>query len=204
MERPTRRDFELWRQALRDTASAQYTLESPLGRYLVLPHHSDHWFANDNGSKLFRETEEGTFDVYSKLDGNISPRRPSYRLTESSQTLTDLSTSDLKVATVLHVTRANTVFLYSTARAPQEPQDNYQSVPDLLRLTKNPGLWRNFKCDGDGWWIRYALFSGSLRSVSDGSYMPEEHVVACSASFTYKCCKTGRQATCSWAEVQEG
>ena len=34
--------------------------------------------------------------------------------------------------------------------------------------------------------------------------MPEKHVGACSAGFTLKCCKTGRQATCSWAEVQEG
>ena len=33
--------------------------------------------------------------------------------------------------------------------------------------------------------------------------MPEKHVCACSAGFTLKCRKTGKQATCSWAEVQE-
>ena len=196
VERPTRLDFELWRQALQDTTSAQYTLEPPLGCYLVLLHNSDNWFATDKESTLFRKTEEGTFDVYSKLDGSISTRRPCYRLTESSQSLPAPSNSDLKVAMVLHLTRADTVSLHSTARAPQEPQDNYQSVPDLLRSTKNPDLWRNFKCDGDGWWIRDAHFSRTLKLVSNGSYMPEEHVGACSAGFTLKCRKTGRQATC--------
>ena len=115
LERPTRFDFDLWRQALRDTTSSQYTLESPLGCYLVLPHNADDWFASDNESKLFRKLDDGKFDVYSKLPDSRSPRRPRYKLTESSRILP--ANSAPKVATVLYSAGADTVSLHSTAGA---------------------------------------------------------------------------------------
>ena len=132
IERPTRRDFELWRQALRDVTSAQYSLESPLGRYLTFPHNSDDWFATTNESKLYRRKEENIFEVYSKLPNSKTPRRPCYKLAESGQTRRDVNESVLKIATVLPSARDNTVSLHSTATPPQAPRVDYQSVPDLL------------------------------------------------------------------------
>ena len=38
--------------------------------------------------------------------------------------------------------------------------------------------------------------------VSDGSYMQDRHVGACSCAFIFQCAKTGKTVTCTWAELQ--
>ena len=38
--------------------------------------------------------------------------------------------------------------------------------------------------------------------VSDGSYMRDRHVGACSCGFIFECKETGKRATCTWAELQ--
>ena len=127
-------------------------------------------------------------------------RRPCYTQVESSRLLPNESL--LRVATVFRTAQENSVSLHSTSVILQSPQIRHCTIPELLRSTKNLGLWRNFKCDGDGWWIRDALLRGTLRSVSDSSYMRDEHIGACSAGFTLKCRRMGLQATCSWAKLQ--
>ena len=199
-ERPTKPDLELWCHALRSITSMQLTLESPLGPYLVTPHNTEEWFATNDESELFLKRVDGVVDVYTRPTDCRVTRRLRYTQVESRHSLPDESL--LRVATVLRTAQEGSVSLHSTSTILQSPQTSHRTVPDLLRSTKNPDLWRNFKCDGDGWWIRDALFSGTLRSVSDGSYMRDEHIGACSAGFTLKCRRTGKQATCSWAELQ--
>ena len=46
------------------------------------------------------------------------------------------------------------------------------------------------------------MFAGRLRMVSDGSYMRDRHVGACSCAFIIECKDTGKRATCTWAELQ--
>ena len=76
------------------------------------------------------------------------------------------------------------------------------SVLNVLKSGKNPRLWDDFKCDGDGWWIRDALFSGSLLMVSNRSYMRHKHAGVCSGAFVPYCSKTRNKASCCWAELQ--
>ena len=181
-ERPTKPDLELWCHALRSITSMQLTLESPLGPYLVPPHNTEEWFATNDESELFLKREDGAVDVYTRPTDCRVTKCLRYTQVESRHSLPDESL--LRVATVLRTAQEGSVSLHSTSTILQSPQTSHRTVPDLLRSTKNPDLWRNFKCDGDGWWIRDALFSGTLRSVSDGSYMRDEHIGACSAGFT--------------------
>ena len=65
LERPTPRDFDVWRTTLRSVTSADRTLEHPLGRYLTLPHNTDGWFATEDESTLIHKNNDGNVDVYS-------------------------------------------------------------------------------------------------------------------------------------------
>ena len=106
-------------------------------------------------------------------------------------------------ATVYPSTSGNHVSLHSTAPRPSVlPSSEHPSVHNLLASQPNPELWENFECDDDGWWIRDSLFAGKLRMVSDGSYMRDRHVGACSCAFIFQCKETGKTATCTWAELQ--
>ena len=150
-ERPTRGDFDLWCHALRSITSMQLTIEPPLGLYLVSPHNTDEWLATEDESSLFLKKEDGNVDVYTKSSNRRSTRRPHYDRTSSCTEVPD--EANLKLASVLPTARADSVSLHSTAEKPQQPQACHQSVPELLKLTKNPSLWTKFKCNGNGWWI---------------------------------------------------
>ena len=46
IEKPTKGNIRKWKDALRNITSAQHTLESPLGKYLVMPHNDAGWYAS--------------------------------------------------------------------------------------------------------------------------------------------------------------
>ena len=64
LERPTKNDFDLWRHALRQLSSSQFTLERGLGDYLIQPHNHDGWFCSPDKSTLYQESESGSISVY--------------------------------------------------------------------------------------------------------------------------------------------
>ena len=66
---------------------------------------------------------------------------------------------------------------------------------DTLYAWPNQSLWKHFKCDGDGEWIRRAISSGTLSFVHDGSYMRKVAPKLCSTGFVLSCSRTGMQAT---------
>ena len=47
-----------------------------------------------------------------------------------------------------------------------------------------------------------ALLTSNMRIVSNGSYMRDKHVGACSCAFIFQCSATGKTTTCTWAELQ--
>ena len=108
------------------------------------------------------------------------------------------SIQHLKLATVFPTHRDDIVSFHSSAFQPITFHPPTSSVLDILKSWKNPRLWDKFKRVGDGWWIRVALFSGSLFMVSDGSYMRHKHAGACSGAFVLYYSKTRNKASCSW------
>ena len=199
LERPTKNDFDLWRHALRQISSSQYTLENGLGDYLIPPHNHDGWFCSPDKSTLYHESESGDISVYELPRGSRTSQRPQYFCSDILPTSFDKPACDL--ATVLNSTRGNVVTLHSTAAQPSTPITQTPTVQELLQSTDNDGRWDSFKCSGDGWWIRDALLNRTLVMVSDGSYMASRHIGACSGAFVLKCICTKKKATCTWAEV---
>ena len=59
----------------------------------------------------------------------------------------------------------------------------------------NQSLWRYFRYDGDGEWIRRGLIFGTIELVHDGSYMQKVDPKICSAAFVIRCTKTNKQAS---------
>ena len=149
LERPTKNDFDLWRHALCQITSSQYTLERVLGDYLIQPHNHDGWFYSLDKSTLYHESETGDISVYELSRGFRTSRRPQYFRSNISPTSFDKSACDL--ATVLNSTRGNVVTLHSTAAQPSIPITQTPTVQELLQSTDNDGQWDSFKCSGDGW-----------------------------------------------------
>ena len=78
------------------------------------------------------------------------------------------------------------VTLLSMAPVPR-PVTLRMSFWETLRSWPNQSLWRYFKSDGDGEWIRHAIMFGTLSFVHDGSYMRKVVQKLCSAAFVLSC-----------------
>merc|ERR1712197_201837 len=78
IEKPTRGNIRKWKEALRSITSAQLTLESPLGKYLVLPHNDTGWYASANEKSLFHLRADGDYDVFQLPSNCQTTRRAKY------------------------------------------------------------------------------------------------------------------------------
>jgi len=65
---------------------------------------------------------------------------------------------------------------------------------------KNPSMWNNLKCNGNGTWIYDGLCMGLLIVVHDGSYMREVSASVSAAAIMILCTVTGSICTCTIAE----
>ena len=190
IEKPTRGNIRKWKEALRNITSAQLTLESPLGKYLVLPHNDTGWYASADEKSLFHLRADGDYDVFQLPSNRQTTRRAKYLRDQSLRG--QGSPARHKLATATLEEDGNSAILHSTAAQPTAPQQNYDTLLNALQSGTHPELWDNFECDGDGWWIGDALLGGTLNMVSDGSYMQERHKGACSCAFVLHCSATGR------------
>ena len=194
LKKPTRQNFDLWVYAICSLTSSHLALETPLGNYLCEPHNTGYWYASANKSTLVCRLSNGFFESYSPSSSERSSRTPRYFLVDRSSSCPRLD--DMDYATVYPSKSGNHVSLHSTAPRPSVSQSSeHPSVQSLLASQPNPELWENFECDGDEWWIRDSLFAGKLCMVSDGSYMRDRHVGACSYAFIFECKETGKRAT---------
>ena len=189
-EKPLRRDLELWIGALKLVTSPRLVLERPLGEFLLMPPRHDGWFVKDDRSEVYHVAADAlSYDVYLCSSTERSRRRPTYehiRRVDGDLTPTHLASVD--------VFDDHFVTLLSMAPVPRNRTPR-MSFLDTLHSWPNQSLWRYFKCDGDGEWIRRAVINGTLRFVHDGSYMKKVAPKICSAAFILSCSSTGMRAT---------
>ena len=95
------------------------------------------------------------------------------------------------------------VYLQSVAERPHAAIPDSLSLVDTLMSWPNPSLWDDFRCDGDGEWIRRGLTTGTIRAASDGSYMPAVDPNVCSAAVIIECTATGQRASLTLVERSE-
>ena len=187
-EKPMRQDLELWTGALQLITSHTYTLEVPLGPYLVMPPRHDGWFADADRSRLYHVVDDVSYDVYSCSEDERRLRRPVYERVDN--VIGEHGGSHLATVEVFDPWF---VPLHSIAPVPR-PLEPRMSLLDTLRSWPNQSLWKYFRCSGGGEWIRRAIMRGSLQFCHDGSYMRKVAPRLCSAAFVLQCTETGHQA----------
>jgi hypothetical protein len=92
------------------------------------------------------------------------------------------------------------VHLHSWARS-WTPEPTTTSFWDVIDSYKNPGLWGNLRCNGNGSWIYEGLCMGSLLIIHDGSSMKELSPDICSAAVMIYCTFTGLLCKCTIAKT---
>ena len=74
-----------------------------------------------------------------------------------------------------------------------ELEERHKNFLDVLATWGQTWMWDSLKVVGDENWIHGAIRRGTLRAVTDGSYIRELHPEICSASFVLECAEgTGR------------
>ena len=66
VERPRPVDIRLWERAIRHITSPALLLSPPLGTFLREPHVYSPWFASTDKAELYRESVEGSYDMFRK------------------------------------------------------------------------------------------------------------------------------------------
>ena len=113
IEKPTRGNIRKWKEALRSITSAQLTLESPLGMYLVMPHNDAGWYASADEKSIFHLRVDGDYDVYQLPSNCPTTRRAKYLRDPLSRG--QGSPARHKLATVTLEQDGSSAILHSTA-----------------------------------------------------------------------------------------
>jgi hypothetical protein len=62
-----------------------------------------------------------------------------------------------------------------------------ETIQEVLEEWGNGWMWKSLRMTGTDDWLVEAVRTGSLRAVTDGSYIKEMHPELCSAAFTLEC-----------------
>ncbi len=193
VEKPTRRDFNLFARAIRLVTSENLRLNSPLGQFVNRPHRHSPWFVEPDGSYLYKALDDSTYLRYIPLPSSRTHR------TFSEPSLFSGQFSRTYHASVSLVPSADSVKLLSTAKVYSPPLLR-RSFLDRLRSLPNQTLWKTFVVDGDGSWIYRGLLRNTLVLMSDGSYDERRAPDVCSCAAMIKCGETGLTASVTWSE----
>ena len=162
-------------------SSPQLHLQSRLGRYTHSRHAFSHhtffghrtkpqhvnaqWFASDDQSELFRLHNDGICQVYKKdSPHSMNVRRATrsdtaqYKWSHEMEEICDTDNPLFNKYATVEDPVPDRVSLHSTIPIPI-PDAPPDSILDTLNSWPNQSLWKYFRCDGDGRWIRTALLS---------------------------------------------
>jgi hypothetical protein len=194
-EQPTRGDFDLWQQAIHAISSPSLSICPKLGRYLRDPPTTQIWFVSEDRSHVYRWIDD---DSYAVLTPPPLLRRTrhgtTYRWTHSC-----LGTVPPSDWASVHIVSQMQIQLHSSTPQPLIPDTN-SSFLDVLASFENQSLWKFFKCDGDGEWIKRGLLMGTIAIGHDGSYMPKVHPNVCAGAVLIVCRRTKQRASCTVVE----
>jgi hypothetical protein len=171
-----------------------YTFPTQLGKYVNAPHKSFQWFTDPLGLTLHETINAGNYVVYILQLGQTSQSGKIFIKLHTVQ-----GSSPLKYYASVTNTNDSTVCLHSWTRS-WTPEPMTTSFWDVIESYKNPGLWGNLRCNGDGSWIYEGLCMGSLAIIHDRSYMKELSPDICLVAVMIYCTFTGLLCKCTIAK----
>lgn len=192
VERPARRDFKLWREALRVIISVNYKLRFPLGPCVGQLHRPDQWFTNDDRDEFYFRHRDGKYDVFLGDESRVKTRYGAY------YSLLDSANDEVaptRRASVIPALTPQHVKYSSSSPLPQSAP-LIDTVQEVLHSWDNQRLWRNLRMDGNGSRIRRGMNLGTLAEGHDVSYKPHVAKDVCSGAPAMECQWTGYRAEC--------
>ena len=189
-ERPPRKDFKLWKEALVQARSHRL---DRLGRFLDTGHKIWNWRYCEASNSLLH-MKESSMDIYfpSTLPGHRRANRYTRQVIDAPKTEGGV------ICTVDEVAMA-VVALRSSAE-PIRERERPSGFLDVLREWGCTWMWDSLQLVGGEDWLAEAIADESLVAVTDGSYIKELYPNLCSAAFIFECSKGRGRLVGSFAE----
>ena len=179
-ERPPRKDFRLWQQALRQLVPAG-GIQDRLGPLQCQSYKIWDWKLDVSSQTLFHVTAEGV-DTYSpSQQARYANRTNRWEKTASQQ---QIATTGVACSVKSH--SASIVSVASTVHS-DFSTNSYSCFLDVLVEWGYTWMWDNLKIEGAEDWILQSIQDGSIFAVTDGSYLKELYPDVCSAAFVLEC-----------------
>lgn len=194
-ERPPRKDFQLWAEALQLVAPAGGVMDR-LGRFRHKGYKIWPW-RHDATSERLLHLHSNSMDVY---------RRPSGRSTRmTARWVLDAPGVPLRpaghVCTVRDDARGRKVVVSSAA--PPLPKTMPTTLLDVLVEWGSTWMWNSLRLVGNDDWLEEAIAAGTCIAVTDGSYIKEHFPNVCSAAFVLECTEGRGRIIGSFPEQSE-
>lgn len=190
-ERPPDSSYNKWRRALRLLVPAAGIVDR-LGNFYHHDYKVWEWMYDEDQVRLLR--------VYGDL-------MDVYRTDERGRNWT-LHQEELPVE---HVGRPCSVregaagaFRLVSVAEPIIPKQSPQTIREILDQWDDGDtdwMWRSLRMTGTDDWLIDSIRTGSLRAVTDGSYIKEMHPELCSAAFILECSISGGRMVGSFPEL---
>ena len=173
---PSRKDFNLWRQALQGVRGRQ------VGQFRHSSHKQWSWRYVEDRQIVLHRTGENTMDIYHPTEV------PRYAGRPNCWTRARVDQDWIEQGDICTVTEIATAVWRSSASVapPQQPVAPLTLLGQLAHWG-NGWLWEDIEITGDGLWLRESILRGSCIAVADGSYMKEAHPHCCSTAFILEC-----------------
>ena len=179
IEKPTKKDKVIWRQALYAITSPNLTIQDYIHDFLRSSHHQLWWFCSEDTHEIYYKRVDRYYEFYKHPTGVVVTWQTQYCWCASL-----INPPHTMVQTLASIDRIDSMHikLHSKATLPNEMQMNFDFW-DVLHSWPNKSLWRNFQSHSNGTWIRRGAMRGTLRMVNDGSYLSKADPNICSAAF---------------------
>ena len=166
-ERPPRKDFALWEEALRQVVPAG-GIPDRLGRFLGPGHKQWDWRFDAAGQRLLH-FHDSVMDIYTKPPQTMRGDR-SNRWTR--QLINQAPSPSGEICSIRKVS-PSVVSILSVATPPQA-KSLPTSFMDVLLEWNSTWMWDSLRLVGDDHWVEAAIRAGSLMAVTDGSYIKQQ------------------------------
>ena len=181
-EKPPRKDFRLWNEALRQIVPAD-GIHDRLPGFTNKGHKIYNW-RYDKLSNQLHCLKDDKMDIY------MSSTVPRYSHTPNRWTRSRINQPRTNVGgfcTVRDIAPA--VFAISSFSAPVIQPRPPSGFMDVLIEWECTWMWDLIRLVGDEKWIEEAIADNSCMAVTDGSHIRELHPNICSAAFMFECSK---------------
>ena len=183
-EKPPRKDFTLWRNALCQLVPA-YGIQDRLGPLTHPGYKIWDWTINEISGRLYHHSSDGISEYRQSRQARYANRANRWERVAAA----DPAAAVGKICTVKTISES-IVSVASMANPCPQPQPKSDFLEVLLEWG-NTWIWDNIIVQGNVSWPIQSIADKSVVAVTDGSYLKEEYPGVSSAAFVLEC-KNGR------------